>query len=49
MSLRVPVPAGKLPQTGGRALVEFDDRSIALFNVDGRFYAIDDSCPHQGA
>ena len=21
----------------------------SLFNVDGQFYAIDDSCPHQGA
>ncbi|MGJ7515015.1 Rieske (2Fe-2S) protein [Pseudomonas baetica] len=49
MSTRVRVPAGKLPQAGGRALFEFDDKSIALFNVDGELYAIDDSCPHQGA
>ncbi len=51
MSHRVghPVPAEKLPQAGGRALLEFDGRSIALFNVDGVLYAIDDSCPHQGA
>jgi nitrite reductase/ring-hydroxylating ferredoxin subunit len=34
---------------GGRALFEFDDRSLALFNVEGELYAIDDSCPHQGA
>ncbi len=23
-------------------------REIALFNVDGRFYALDNTCPHQG-
>ncbi|MCO8309639.1 Rieske (2Fe-2S) protein [Pseudomonas mandelii] len=49
MSLRIPVPAGKLPQAGGRALFEFDGKSLALFNVDGDLFAIDDSCPHQGA
>ncbi|MCY1399753.1 Naphthalene 1,2-dioxygenase system ferredoxin subunit [compost metagenome] len=49
MKLRVAVPANKLPQTGGRSLFEFDGKSLALFNVDGQFYAIDDSCPHQGA
>ena len=43
------MPAGKLPQAGGRSLFEFADKSLALFNVDGRLYAIDDSCPHQGA
>lgn len=49
MNLRVRVPAGKLPQVGGRALFEFDDKSIALFNIDGELFAIDDGCPHQGA
>ncbi|CAI8859013.1 (2Fe-2S)-binding protein [Pseudomonas sp. IT-P253] len=49
MTRRISVPAGKLPQAGGRALVEFDDKSLALFNVDGQLFAIDDSCPHQGA
>ena len=49
MSLRIPVPAGKLPQAGGRALFEFDGKSLALFNVEGDVFAIDDSCPHQGA
>lgn len=49
MSLRVPLPAGKLPQAGGRALFEFDGKSLALFNVEGDLFAIDDSCPHQGA
>ncbi|MCW8275127.1 Rieske 2Fe-2S domain-containing protein [Pseudomonas sp. PCH199] len=49
MSLRVLVPAAKLPQAGGRSLFEFDGKSIALFNVEGDLFAIDDSCPHQGA
>jgi nitrite reductase/ring-hydroxylating ferredoxin subunit len=49
MTRRVPVPAGKLPQTGGRALFEFENKSLALFNVEGDVFAIDDSCPHQGA
>lgn len=49
MSRRVPVSAGKLPQVGDRALVEFEEKSLALFNIDGELFAIDDSCPHQGA
>jgi nitrite reductase/ring-hydroxylating ferredoxin subunit len=48
MIRRIPVPAGKHPQAGGRALFEFEDKSLALFNVDGQLFAIDDSCPHQG-
>ena len=49
MIRRIPVPSGKRPPAGGRALFEFEDKSLALFNVDGQLYAIDDSCPHQGA
>jgi len=29
--------------------VYVDDRPIALFLVEGRYYAIDDTCPHMGA
>lgn len=49
MSRRYPVPAHKVPERGSRALVEFEDKSLALFNIADTFYAIDDSCPHQGA
>ena len=49
MSRRVPVPAGKFPQAGARALLELEGKSLALFNVDGELLVIDDSCPHQGA
>lgn len=49
MSRHIEVPAAKVPAPGARALVESAGKSLALFNVDGQFYAIDDSCPHQGA
>lgn len=28
--------------------VEVDGRKIALFNLNGTFYALDDACPHRG-
>ena len=28
--------------------VTVGDKSVALFNVDGTIYAIDDTCPHAG-
>lgn len=34
---------------GERRIVEIDGRSIGVFNVDGRFYALRNTCPHQGA
>jgi len=33
---------------GGKALVEVDGQPIAVFNVAGTFYAIDDVCTHDG-
>jgi 3-phenylpropionate/trans-cinnamate dioxygenase ferredoxin component len=33
---------------GGKLLAEVDGRPIALFNVDGTLYAIDDVCTHDG-
>lgn len=36
------VPAGRV------RVVEVDGRRIALCNVDGEFYAIDDLCTHDG-
>ena len=29
-------------------MVEVEGKKIALFNVDGSFYAIDDTCTHRG-
>lgn len=37
----VPPGKSKQVQAGGKVL--------ALFNVNGTFYAIDDTCPHRGA
>src|SRR5271154_6699598 len=34
---------------GGRLVVDVAGKSVALFNVEGQIYAIDDSCMHQGA
>jgi 3-phenylpropionate/trans-cinnamate dioxygenase ferredoxin subunit len=33
---------------GGKLLAEVDGRPIAVFNVDGSYYAIDDVCTHDG-
>ncbi len=37
------VPAGKSRQ------VKVAGKTLALFNVNGTFHAIDDTCPHRGA
>jgi 3-phenylpropionate/trans-cinnamate dioxygenase ferredoxin subunit len=34
---------------GTRRVVEIDGRSIGVFNLRGEFYALRNSCPHQGA
>jgi 3-phenylpropionate/trans-cinnamate dioxygenase ferredoxin subunit len=39
---------GDVPPGAGRAFA-IEGYSIAVFNVDGKLYAIDDSCPHQGS
>ncbi len=36
-----------LPE-GGRKVVEIGDRVIGLFHVEGKFWAIDDLCTHDG-
>lgn len=33
---------------GDGKMVEVNEKKIALFNVDGSFYAIDDTCTHRG-
>jgi nitrite reductase/ring-hydroxylating ferredoxin subunit len=34
---------------GSRNRVEVGGRAIAIFNIEGRFFALRDVCPHQGA
>ena len=36
----------ELPE-GSAQCVEVDGKRIAVFNVGGEFYAIDDTCPHE--
>lgn len=33
---------------GKSKIVKINDRPIALFNVEGKLYAIHNSCPHEG-
>lgn len=49
MSRQVRVGVAGEIEPGQRKRVFVDDRSIVVFNVDGALYAIDDSCPHNGA
>ena len=48
MSRAVSIPATELPP-GQRRLVFVEGRSLVLFNINGTVYAIDNTCPHQGA
>ena len=49
MSQRHPVTAlASLPPGSGQAFTIAGNR-IALFNVEGKIHAIDDTCPHAGA
>ena len=36
------------PSPGKGVLLEIEGREIALFNVEGKLFAIDDECPHAG-
>ena len=39
--------SSEIPPGEGR-VVEAAGRTLAVFNVDGRFYAVDNICPHRG-
>lgn len=39
-------PEGEMPP-GACRVVDADGVAVAVFNVDGRFYAIEDLCSHQ--
>ncbi|MFJ3107107.1 Rieske (2Fe-2S) protein [Pseudomonas putida] len=49
MNRRIALSPRQLPERNGRVLLACEGRSVALFNVADTLYAIDDSCPHQGA
>lgn len=46
MSDHIVARMGEL-SPGERKIVEIEGRSIGVFNVGGRFYALRNSCPHQ--
>ncbi len=48
MATHVVGRVGEIPP-GERRIVEVAGRSIGVFNVKGRFYALRNACPHQGA
>lgn len=47
MTWQTVAAAGAIPP-GDFAQVEVDDALVAVFNIDGKFYAIDDICTHDG-
>jgi nitrite reductase (NADH) small subunit/3-phenylpropionate/trans-cinnamate dioxygenase ferredoxin subunit len=49
MTQRVTIAkVGEIP-SGSSVVVSIGNKDIAVFNHNGCYYAIDDSCPHQGA
>lgn len=48
MSKFVVAPVSEIPP-GTRRSVKIGGRAVAVFNAAGRFYAVRDVCPHQGA
>jgi 3-phenylpropionate/trans-cinnamate dioxygenase ferredoxin subunit len=47
MSRHVVARVGDIPPNGSK-LVEVKGRQIALFHVNGEYYALTDRCPHEG-
>lgn len=45
---RIKVAAVGDVAAGQGAVVDAGGKSLALFNVDGAYYAVDNSCPHRG-
>jgi nitrite reductase/ring-hydroxylating ferredoxin subunit len=48
MGKHIVSTVGELPP-GERRILEAEGRSIGVFNVHGRFYALRNRCPHQAA
>lgn len=48
MGKHIVGPVSSVP-AGERRIIEAEGRSIGIFNVDGEFYALRNSCPHQAA
>jgi len=48
MARHVVAAVAEIPP-GARRRVEIEGRPVAVFNVNGEFFALLDRCPHQGA
>jgi 3-phenylpropionate/trans-cinnamate dioxygenase ferredoxin component len=48
MATWIPVGAASDIAAGDYASVEIDGTFVAVFNIDGEFFAIDDVCTHDG-
>ena len=48
MSDWIDVERAEALKPGEPVLVELDDTTIAVFNIDGAYYAIQDVCTHDG-
>ncbi len=48
MTKHVVARADEIPP-GGRKIVRVEGREVGIFNLDGEFYALKNSCPHQAA
>ncbi len=48
MSARVRVAQVADVPVGEGRVVDAEGKTLALFNVDGTFYALDNACPHRG-
>ena len=42
------IPQEKLPKEGKGCLIRLEDKEIALFCCKGSYYAISDTCTHEG-
>jgi nitrite reductase/ring-hydroxylating ferredoxin subunit len=48
MAKHVVARADEIPP-GGRKIVRVEGREVGVFNLEGRYYALKNSCPHQGS
>lgn len=46
---KIPVARVQEFPPGARRIIDVDGRSIGVLNVDGEYFALRNSCPHQGA
>ena len=49
MAQRVVIGSAEQVRPGQRTLVETAGREVVVFNVDGRWHAVQNKCPHAGA